>query len=262
MRRKATGSEAGKALTFAWRIANGDTARMTLAFLLASGLALVLGVTLRIQVPSRMAADSPFFSAVELVTLDEQNAPALQSLLEKGRVPTLGDRALVLEAPRVDDFLARFGLLEEASPELVLYAAPSLEEEPRWPDVLTGEGKGLTLPAVAEVELDRPELPTEAEGWFLRLTAPEGWREAFPEGRIPWQGELPLELASEMTVVLALDGGVALAFLDDSVEPEIARKLRREVERWISRHEDKKLPAARNATLKVELSFETEPSSP
>jgi hypothetical protein len=227
--------------------------------LLACFLAILLGVflvfTLRIQVPMRFAVDGPLFSPVQLVTLDAQSAPALQTLLERGKVPTLGNEDLLLESPFVDDFLTRFNLEEVPSRDLALYPAPSAEEELTWPNVFVGESGGLTLPAVTEVELSRPELPIEPEGWFLMLKAPAGWRDVLPDFRLPWQGELPLELASEMTVVLAPDGGTALSFLSRRMEPKIERKLRATMERWISQIELEKLPPDAEPVLSVQVSF-------
>lgn len=250
---KADKSEMASA--FAWKASSYNRTRMVCAFLLASGITILAALFLRVGVPSAFQPDAPFLAPVQIIPVSAKSDASLLQMLEKGRVPSLGSDEILLETPFLDDLLTQIDLSEKRSPQLRFLDAPEMTSERLWP---REEGGELALPKAPAVELVPRSPAARPKGWTIHLKASgEADSTVLAVERVfPWEGELPLALQSDYTLVIAPDGGLALAFSDTEMETEIANRIRQFLQRWIGEVPENSIGGGQ--TLKAAVNFQPE----
>lgn len=243
---------------FPWQEGPFSRFRMVAALLLASLVTILLGTFLRVTVPSQIQDDGPFLDSVKMIPVTAKSDPSLLRLLEKGNVPSLGSDEILLETPLSDDLLAQIGLANEKSPKLRLVEAPVTDLEQPWPLRESGE---LVLPKAPPVEMPVPLLSAEAQQWFVRLEAADDASQPFlPDAKaFRWDGEVPLDVETDFTLVIGSEGGLVLALPNEEMEAAIALQVRNLLQRWVSGSAGSS--AIQEMTLQVSVRFESAENS-
>lgn len=240
-----------KELTFAWRQGDGVFIPLWCAVILALGVSIALWALVRVVVPVSVAADAPRVNRVQLLVVDEESPPSLRSLLSDESLPSLGVEEAVADAPMLEGMLSLLGLQEENELSLQLYPEPPEVLSLEWPQE---EKEALMLPSLSEVS--KAVWPRHEEkdglGWTVYFSGKGELGEVLNSKTLPWSESVPAIRHSVWSIVIDADGSLAFAAAVDSVDAEIKKMIRKELQ-GLFRTE---LTVGGPASGLVELTFE------
>ncbi len=216
-------------LTFAWLRGDQSLVRFWFALILA---VLIFGgfvSLLKITVESSLVSDRPRVGKAQLLLMNGDSHFSLQELAAVQRLPSLGVKESVGEAPLVGDLLKQLGLEAEEVQKVNLFPAPELVPDFHWPEKIT---RGLVLPAlVAPLEKGGPQWsPKESSNWVLQIEGVGAFEGELTENSIPWSHPLPTEKTSLWSLVFDVRGRLVFASAVSNVDEDLERKMRQELQ--------------------------------
>ena len=235
-------------LVFGWLSGERYFVRFWLAVLLALGFFGAAWVGLQIEVPRSLMTDSPRVEKAQLLMLDSENYASLQELIHTERLPSLGIKESVGEAPLVANLLQQLGLQETERERVRLYPAPELVSELRWPE---GESKGFALPDLPALnESEWPRWGEKDLKWSLEIEGGAEFANRLASKSFLWDFPLPPE--KEILWALVFDDLGELVFSDavDEKDAPWQGELRRFFAKALREHERVPEPFAGVVSLK------------